>query len=138
MERAEFKAMLDPLVLALRADFDLPTWTVYFRALEDVSPGLLAAAVAQAARTATFMPKPGELRTLCEKARQELLQAHPYTGCIDCEDSRGFQTITRQGVSFVQPCPCRERYRAKLAQMGVSATPLALPAARGGWEQVSE
>src|SRR3990167_5494480 len=81
--REQFEAILKPLVLALRAEFDLPTWTAYFRALEDVPPALLAAAVSRAAKSATFMPKPGELRTWAEEARQAVIAAYPFTGCVE-------------------------------------------------------
>ena len=74
MTREAFKAILDPLVLALRAEVDLPTWTAYFRALQDVPPALLASAVERAAKSCTFMPKPGELRAYAEQARQALVE----------------------------------------------------------------
>src|SRR3990167_3481898 len=54
-QRQQFEDILKPLVLALRAEFDVPTWTIYARALEDVPQVLLAAAVRRAAQSATFM-----------------------------------------------------------------------------------
>ena len=135
MTRDQFKALLDPLVLALRADFDLPTWHVYFRALEDVPVPLLASAVERAAKTATFMPKPGELRTMAEQGRQALLAAHPYDGCCDCEDSRGWRTVTHPDGAKVERCACWSRHLQKIAALGVGSEPLALPEARY-WSEV--
>lgn len=140
MDRAEFRTVLEPLVLALRADFDLPTWTVYFRALEDVPLPLLMGAIDRAAKTATFMPKPGELRAFAEGERQALIKAHPWTPCCECEDHPRFQKQLVDGVERLARCPCLARHQAKLAELGVGSTPLALPPARevADWTQASE
>ena len=126
MTREQFKAILDPLVLALRAEVDLPTWTAYFRALEDVPPTLLAAAVSRAAKSATFLPKPGELRTWAEEARQALIAAHPYTGCCDCEDAPGWAAKDFEGVTRMARCPCWRAHQSRLASLGGAL--VALPA----------
>jgi len=129
MTREQFRDILGPLVLALRADFDLPTWMVYFRALADVPAQLLASAVERAAKSCTFMPKPGELRTFAEDARTALFKAHQYVGCADCEDSRGWRTVTYPDGARQERCPCRLRYQQKMEQLG-AGTALALPEGR--------
>lgn len=127
MNRSEFRAMIEPLVVALGASFDLPTWTVYYRALEDVSAPLLAAAVERAAKSARFMPKPGELRQYAEDARTALMAAHPYEGCCECEGQIGWRPRLDQPRA-VERCPCWGRHQERLAQLGVGWAPLALPA----------
>jgi hypothetical protein len=126
MERTDFKAILDPLVLALRADFDLPMWTVYYQALADVPPNLLQAAVTYALRSdRAFVPKPGELRALAEKARLELSLALKFQGCEQCHGS-GWDTILIDGISRVQRCACWKAHQQKLATAGVTLQPVAL------------
>jgi hypothetical protein len=67
-----------------------------------------------------FVPKPGELRKMAEDCRRALLLAHPYDGCAECEMQRGWRTlISERGVRTVEPCPCRERYKIKLARLGI-------------------
>lgn len=140
MDRAEFKALLDPLVIALRADFDLPTWTVYFRALEDVPAGLLAAAVERAAKTATFMPKPGELRTIAEAVRVEMRAQLQFSPCPMNEgcSQQGWTEREIDGVKRQVRCRCWHDHQQKVAALGVGEKPLALPAAERDFTQVSE
>lgn len=132
MDRAEFKALLEPLVFALRADFDLPTWTVYFRALEDVPAGLLAAAVERAAKSCTFMPKPGELRTFAEEARLALRAATKFECfCGNCT-ALGFIEREIDGVKRMARGPCWQAHQDRLGSVGTE--PLALPAGHGDGE----
>jgi hypothetical protein len=127
--RAEFRALLGPLVLVSRADFDEPTWTAYYRTLEDVPAALLGAAVDRALKSpSAWMPKPGELRAAAEDARLALRAAHPHEGCIECEDSRGWRTVTYPDGAKVERCPCWRRHQERLAALGISGQPLALPA----------
>lgn len=126
MERTEFKALLEPLVVALRADFDLPAWTVYFRALEDVPAALLAAAVERSAKSDRFMPKPGELRQYAEDARKALVASVAYLPCAQCEET-GWEPVTVDGVTRMRRCGCWRRYQDKIAALGVGHSPLAIP-----------
>ena len=133
MQRSEFVEILEPLVLAMRAEFDQPTWTAYFRALEDVPAGVLSVAVQSLLREPLeFFPKAGELRATAERQRRVLLAAYPYDGCAECEDQRGFRTvITDGGQKTVTACPCKERHRSMLARMGVVEPLAALPGESG-------
>lgn len=131
MTRDEFVELLGPLVLSMRADFDKPTWTAYYQALENVPAPLFRAAVeAVRHQDREFFPKANELRGLAERARQTVIAAHPYEGCGDCEHSKGWRPILVDGVPRVQRCPCLERHRQRLVTLGVSDQPVALPAAR--------
>lgn len=132
MTRAEFRAVLAPLVLTMRVDFDAPTWTAYYRALEDVPLGMLQTAAERASREdRQFMPKPGELRAMAERRRQELIAAHPYERCADCN----FVGIVRTGTKadgrtpIYGKCQCWASYLKRLDALGISNEPLALPAA---------
>lgn len=129
MTREAFRALLTPLVLAYRAEFDSPTWTAYYRALEDVPDGLLQVAVERALRGAgAFMPKPGELRAAAEVRRREVIEAHPYERCSECHH-HGIVRIAGTIPPKYKPCRCWERYQEKLVDLGITLEPLALPAA---------
>lgn len=131
MTRDEFVETLGPLVLAMRADFDKPTWTAYYQALENIPAPLFREAVATAMQQdREFFPKANELRALAERARQTFIAAHPYEGCWECEHSKGWRPTLVDGVARVERCPCLEQHRMKLAALGVVTEPLALPAAR--------
>ena len=132
MERQEFVAIVTPLCLAMRSQFDQPTWTVYYRALEDVPAGLLVAAVERAIKSGNaFMPKPGELRLYAEQARQAAIAALPYSPaeCEQC-DGTGWETLTEHGVERLARCGCWKRHQERLQQLGVGHAPLALPASQ--------
>jgi hypothetical protein len=138
-QRAQFEAILKPLVIALGAAFDLPTWTLYARALEDVPPALLEAAVARAARSTDaqgrqWMPKPGELRQWAEEARLALVAAHPFAPCSGCSTNGWTQA---GGGVYVKRCPCWTAHQERLAALGVGPERLALPAARD-WTETGE
>ena len=129
MERIEFVRVVDPLVKAMRQTFDTPTWTIYYRALDDVPGRLLEAAVDRAAKSCRFMPKPGELREFAEEARKALIASVQFTACEQC-DGTGWSQIGIDGVQRVQRCHCWKAHQQKLADLGVSSAPLALPAAQ--------
>ena len=122
----EVRAVLIPVALALRADFDGPTQRAFHRVLADTPVAFVLAGVEQLIDTGLkFMPNASELLTAAEYARRRLLAAHPYEGCIECEGQRGFRTVHIEGgQSTVQVCPCKARHRARLEQMGLG-TPLA-------------
>ena len=131
MERPEFVAILSPLVVTMRAQFDQPTWTAYYRALEDVPAALLASAVVRATKSATFMPKPGELRQFAEDARKALVASVKFdpSECAQC-DGTGWETVTEHDVKRVQRCGCWTRYQQHVAALGCGSEPLALPPSR--------
>lgn len=137
MQRNEFVEILEPLVLAMRAEFDQPTWTAYFRALEDVPAGVLAVSVQTLLREPlAFFPKACELRATAERQRRVLIAAYPYDGCADCEYQRGFRTVlTDAGQKTVEPCPCKARHRAMLARLGVVEPLAALPGESGAGDE---
>lgn len=130
MTLKECTAILTPLVMALRADFDAPTYRAYHRALDDVPSPLLQSAVDHAMRTATFVPKPGELRTLAEDARRALIAAHPYEPCAECHHI-GTVAIRVSGLPVrYEKCRCWRAYQMRLANLGIQTQPIqALPAA---------
>lgn len=129
MDRAEFKALLEPLVVALGADFDVPTWTVYYRALEDVPAPLLQAAVDRAARSCRWMPKPGELRTFAEEARQTMRAQLKFEPCPMNEGCSAQGWVTREidGVPRMVRCACWTRHQEQVQALGAGSEVLALP-----------
>lgn len=103
----------------------------YHAGLKDVSIPLLNAAVRKAIQTRQFFPKVSEIRADAETCRRELIAANPYLGCASCEDALGWTEITDdKGVKRMHRCPCSRRYITKLAGLGVTAEPLALPVGR--------
>lgn len=134
MERAEFVAILEPLRLALRADFDKATWGAYYHALKDVSAPLLLAVREQMMReTREFFPKTGELRAACERRRRVLLAENPYDGCAECQGFPGYRTVNaNNGLQpTVERCPCKGRYLEKLERLGLRESLGDLPGEAG-------
>lgn len=130
MTLKECTALLTPLALALRVDMDGPTYRAYHRSLEQVPAHLLQSAVDAAMRSATFMPKPGELIALAEERRKEIMAAHPYERCNACQ---GFGKVKIADGSIppkYRNCDCYTTYQKRLDALGISDQPLALPAAR--------
>lgn len=142
MTYQEFTKLMMPLAIQLGTEWDAPTWKLYHRAVEQIPLVLFAAAVQVAAETRTKMPSAGQMRELAEATRQSLLTANPYTGCIDCEQQRGWvtQIDTASGQPTVSRCPCKARYDEKLARMGVTSpiAAKALPAASSEFGRFGE
>jgi hypothetical protein len=133
MTLKECTAILTPLALALRAEMDAPTYRAYHRALDDVPLPLLEAAVNQAMRVnSAFMPKPGELRAMAEVRRRELMAAHPYERCADCNHTGTVRLLSADWERGLPPkygkCKCWHTYQKRLEALGISHEPLALPA----------
>lgn len=126
----EFKTLTMPLAVQLGAQWDAPTWRMYFKAVEKIPTPLYVAALQKAAETRSTFPAAARMREMAEGERQALLAAHPYDGCIDCEHSKGWRTVTHPDGVKVERCQCRQRHLDRLAQLGVGDAPLALPAAR--------
>lgn len=106
-DRAAFVAILEPLALALRATIDQPTWTVYYRALRDVSLPLLQASVEIALHEPErkFFPTVPEFRAFARSCRLAILELHPYRpgGC--CQGT-GWAESELDGVKYATRCPC--------------------------------
>ena len=128
MTRPEFIAILQPLVSVFRADMDIPTWTAYFRALEDVPVPLLQSAVDRAVKSSgQFFPKAGELRQFAEDARKALMAAQEFQPCEMCS-AQGWTEVTDGGVRRMTRCQCWKFHQDRIAQLGVGHEPLTLPA----------
>lgn len=127
MTLQECTALLTPVAIACRADFDEPTFRAYHTVLKDV-PAVLMEAAIEDMRTSglRFVPTAPEYLAASERQRRRLLALHPWDGCADCEDQRGYRTVVvASGQKTVERCPCRARHAARLADMGI-AEPLAL------------
>lgn len=138
MTWTEFKAQTMPVAVQFGAEWDQPTWKMFYRAVSDVPLGLYIQALTDATRTRTKMPSAAQLRELAEQHRRALLAANPYDGCPDCEDQRGYRTILNAaGQKTVERCPCKARHAEKLTGLGLDA-PVAQIAAEtsGESEQV--
>ena len=132
MERPEFVAILSPLVVMMRAQFDQPMWTAYYRALEDVPAQLLLAAVERAQRTPRepyqpAFPTPPMLRQWAEQARKALIASLPYdpSACAQC-DGTGWETRTEGGVPRVTRCGCWRRFQSRIQELGCGHVLMAL------------
>jgi hypothetical protein len=127
MERADLVEILNPLALAMRVEIDKPTWAAYYGLLKDVPAHMLFAAVETMAREPReFFPRANELRAAAERQRRAYLAAHPYEGCAECEDQRGYRNVLVAGqLPMVEPCPCKASWRARLEMVG-AAEPIAM------------
>lgn len=123
MDRDEFMAVLTPMLLGLNVEFDQPTWTVYFQKLRDIPQVLLAAAVDRALaaprddKYEPVRPAVPTLRRYAEQARLAIRAAEPY-GCEACQDARGWQIVTVDGVQHVERCPCVAERARRLEALG--------------------
>lgn len=135
MTLEECVALLTPIALAYRADMDGPTFRAYHRVLKDVPVALAVAALeALESNGSPFMPNAPMILAASETSRRQLLAAHPYDGCADCEGQRGYRTVITAGrQNTVERCPCRARHEAKLASLGLRE-PLALLPGESGPE----
>lgn len=127
----EMLAVVIPVALAMRAEFDGPTQRAYYRVLRDVAPGLLESALEGLGPSgATFLWTAPEMLHACERRRRQMLALHPWEPCAECEDFPGYRKVMTGGVQQEtrEKCPCKARHKARLAEYGL-ATPLAeLPA----------
>ena len=98
-----------------------------------IAVGLLAAAVERAAKSATFMPRPGELRTYAEQARQSLAQSLKFAPCESCVGGWLSSGEVKLGNVTARRCVCYRAYQQKLADLGVGSQPVSLPAGRDEW-----
>jgi hypothetical protein len=136
MTRDVFAAMLEPLVLAMRAEFDGPTWAAYYRVLGDVPASVLSATVDAAMREPLeFFPKAGELRAKAERQRRMLLALRPHEACCECEDSKGWRRRLVDGRLFSERCPCVKRHQAHLEELGLLTAIAQLPNEEGAGDE---
>lgn len=126
MTFSEFKSLVMPLAVQLGAEWDLPAWRLYHRAVDNIPRQLLVIAIDKAASTRTKFPSAAQLRELAEAVRQELIAANPYTKCETC-NLTGWVEVDCDGVKRVQRCVCWKAHQQRLFEMGVTGTPLALP-----------
>lgn len=109
----------------------------YHRGLKDVPLNLLQATVDRLIQTVgsdtfrwTALPPVADIRRTAEGIRRELLALHQHTGCVECEDQRGFRTVLgATGQKVVERCPCKSRHQEKLERLGLVTPLAALPAA---------
>lgn len=121
--RAEFRRVLNPLVILMGAKFDAASWVLYWQALEDVPVALLEAAVTAWARSPQrFMPRPGELRQAAEDARQALSAAIKHEPCGVCVSG------WIEGPDGARRCDCWRAHQARVSAAGINQ-PIALPPA---------
>ena len=133
MDRDEFRALLTPFVLAMRGDFDYPTWTGYFRVLGNVPARILEATLAVlGAQERRFMPTASEMLAAAERVRVGLLAAHPYRPGACCNFT-GWAERSIEGVKRAERCACYGVHLRQLSDLGVGPA-LLLPG--GDAEQV--
>ncbi len=122
MTLQECTALLTPFAVGIGAAVDTAMFNAYARVLKDVTPPLLARALELYENEGVrFLPGAPEMKAKCEIARRQLLAVHPYEGCADCEQSKGFIDVKVDGKWYSQPCPCKARHAAKLARLGIGA-----------------
>lgn len=129
MTLEEVRAVLIPVALAMRAEFDGPTQRAYQRLLKDVPAALVVAGLENLLdESPRFFPGAPELQQWAERARRQQLAALPYDGCAECEGQRGWRTlIGADGQKTVSVCPCKARHRAMLASRGLVDPLASLP-----------
>lgn len=127
MTLEECTELLTPFAIALRVQMDVPTFKAYHGVLKAVPAGVFARALEELTLEGSrFMPSAPEMLLASEKARRRQLAAHPWDGCVECEDQRGYRTrIGDSGQKTVAPCPCKARHQAMLEGHGLLA-PIAL------------
>lgn len=133
MTLQECTALLVPIALARRAEMDEPTFRAYHRVLKDV-PVMLAQAALETMEKAglEFMPTAPKILHASEIARRQMLALHPYDGCAECDQQRGYRTIFgMDGQKAVERCPCLARHREKLEGLGILSPFAALPGEAG-------
>lgn len=130
----EFKHLTMPLAVQLGAEWDQPTWRLFYRAVEKVPIALYQSAIGRAAEGRSKMPSAAQLRELAEGERQALIAANPYDGCLECEHQRGWRP-TLADPRRVERCPCFERHQQRLHALGVGSQPLALPEPDRNWTE---
>src|SRR5688572_14500143 len=126
MTREEFITILTPYLVSMRVDFDLPTFSAYYRVLKGVPATLFSAVVDRVmGEDRKYVPRAGEFKVLCELERKTIIAANPFRHCEQC-DSMGWRSLPDRKA---ERCPCFTAHWARLEQLGAPAKPLALPPA---------
>lgn len=120
MTLKECTAILAPLAIELRVDLDAPTFRAYHRSLQDVSAGLLDAAVDTVRRTPRgqyepVFPDARRLREYADKARTAMLNSVPKPDCQVCGNT-GWRSVADRTV---EACDCKREYRERLSALGL-------------------
>lgn len=122
LTREQMVATLMPLAVALGKEMDLPSWSVYWKTLSDVSPVVLDSAATEWGKSGErFFPKPGELRALCSKTRSAMVAAVPFQSCETCATSPGWARVLVDGVERLERCQCWRAHRQQLRSLGVGS-----------------
>ena len=125
MTAAEMREILNPLMLTYGQPIDQAVWTMYWKALQDVSPVLLRGAVEMAAKVDTaFVPKPGELRAMAEQHRKALMAATKYERCESCNYTGWIEAVDERGYRRAQRCACWAAYQNQLESIGAGGPSL--------------
>ena len=100
----------------------------YHRSLSDIPLPVLNHAVKLAIDHGDWFPKVAQFRRFCEQARLELRASvgMPDPRCEGCT-AQGFTEETIDGVKRMVRCQCWTLTQRKVAELGIPATPLALP-----------
>src|SRR5262245_59263949 len=133
MTDEECTAILAPFVLALRADFDEPTFMAYHQMLGGLSPRLLRDTLHALQGTGLrFMPTAPEVLAAAETERRRQVAARPYAGCVRCEQAKGWieERDPATGSTRAQRCPCWQEYQDALTRDGLLMPVAQLPRAR--------
>lgn len=123
----EVIAILTPLAVALAPAGrfeDEAEFNIYAKALIDLPAELLKRAADRAARTRTWMPKPGELRADAEVERRAWLALEAWSACAQCRDSGGW---VERPDGRVDRCLCWRAHQEKIARLGLTTTVVERP-----------
>lgn len=129
--------LLEPLAIAMRVQLDVPTYLAYHAMLKDI-PVELAALGLDTLRQAgalRFFPTAPEIQCAAEKARRQQLALHPWSPCAECEDQPGWRPVTRDGVSWLERCPCKARHQSFLETRGLRDQIAVLPSEAGAGDE---
>lgn len=120
-------------------DFTPVRTRAYDQALADIPVPLLNAAVRRAIQTRTWFPKVAELRLDAELCRRELLEAHPYERCADCNHTGNVRLPSTGPRPRYGRCKCWTAYQERMSTLGVSEKPVAqLTAGEAAEEPIAE
>jgi hypothetical protein len=118
MDRETFAQILGPLAVQF-GGLDAAQWATYFRALSDVPPRWLDAAVTAALRQdRAFMPKAGELRALADGALSAAQAQLTPGDCGTCDNTRWVEAPDNRGVKRAAHCGCWHAWRDDVARLG--------------------
>jgi hypothetical protein len=111
----------------------------YHRGLQDVPIPLLTQVVDRLIQTVgsesfrwTALPAVADIRQAAETIRREELRRHPYQGCLECDQQKGWIEVKDDhGVLRARRCRCWQGHQEKLERLGLSAKPIAQIEAAG-------